>query len=313
MRFWAWWREHAADPLETLVEELSAQVAAIHPDLQWEIGRGVGARHVLCVTGVGDPSLRAVAERWMRAAPAADEAWEFAPARRADADALRMRMTIDKWDFDLSKTAVSLQLDEEAMWVDVEVHHPLFDSVPGVVRKQVATLVVGWALGEDGRERWIGRIGVAVRRPEDGLPVEALPETVAALAGRHTENNWAMLRGETESGVPMMAVVIRPMRWVDYPSFDRHLALDLSFRGNLDDAKLMALRTLEDEVVAALAGNRVLLVGHETIKGRRTLHFYCDSADEGPADVMRRWVRGRLGRKLRVDFDPGWMAVQRLR
>jgi hypothetical protein len=89
--------------------------------------------------------------------------------------------------------------------------------------------------------------------------------------------------------------------------------LDLSFRGNLDDAKLMALRTLEDEVVAALAGNRVLLVGHETVKGRRTLHFYCDSADEGPADVMRRWVRGRFGRKLRVDFDPGWMAVQRLR
>ncbi|MEV6612128.1 DUF695 domain-containing protein [Kutzneria sp. NPDC051319] len=313
MQFWAWWAEHAADPHETLIEELSAQVTAIHPGLQWEIGPGATARHVLCLSGAGDPTLRAVAERWAQSAPTADETWEFTPTRRPDANALTMRLTIDKWDFDLSKTVVSIRLDEASMWVDVDVHHPLFDSVPGAVRKQIATLVVAWALGEDGRARWVDRIGVAVRRPEDALPVEALPETVAALAERQTENNWAILRGETESGAPVMAVAMRPMRWVDHPSFDRHLSVDLSFRGVLDDPKLMSLRALEDEIVAALAGNRVLMVGHETVKGRRTLHFYCDSTDEGPADIIRRWVRGRWGRKLRVDFDPGWTAVEHLR
>jgi hypothetical protein len=70
---------------------------------------------------------------------------------------------------------------------------------------------------------------------------------------------------------------------------------------------------LEDDVVAALLGHQVLMVGHETVKNRRTLHFYCDSADDGPAEVIRRWVRGRLGRKLRVDFDPGWLDVAHLR
>ena len=313
MDFWSWWGEHAADAPDTLTETLSAQVAAIHADLQWEIGPGIVARHGLCVTGGGDPALRAVAERWVRGAPVTDEAWEFAPARRADLAALTHTMTIGALDFDLARTAMSIRLDEDALRVSVDVHHPLFESTPGAVRKQLATLVVAWALGEDERERWVDRIGVALRRPGDALPAEALPETVAALAGRHTEQNWAILRGETPGGVPVMAVAMHPMRWVDFPSFDRHLSVDLGFRGRLDDSKLMELRGLEDEIVAALSGNRVVLVGHETAKGRRTLHFYCDSTDEGPADVIRRWVRGRIGRKLRVGFDPGWRDVAHLR
>lgn len=313
MRFWTWWAEHAADPVETLVELLSEQVSAIHPDLQWEIGLGREAEHVLCLSGAGNPELRAVTERWLRFAPPTDSAWEYAAARRPDANALRMHMTIDAWDFDLAKTVVSIRLDEEALRADVDVHHPLFESVPGTLRKQVAALVVGWALGEDGRERWIGRIGVAVRRPGDALAMDALAETVAALGERHAENNWALLRGETPGGAPVTAVVLRPMRWIDHPSFDRHLSVDLKFRGRLDDARLTALRALEDELVAALAGHQVLLVGHETVNSLRTLHFYCDSVDDGPGDVIRRWVRGRMGRKLRVDFDPGWSDVAHLR
>jgi hypothetical protein len=313
MRFWTWWAQHAADPPETLIEELSAQVTAIHPDLQWEIGPGAVAQHVLCVSGAGDPMLRAVAERWVQAAPPADETWEFTPARRSDPDALAMRLTLGSWEIDLSETVLSIRLDEDAARVDVDVHHPLFESMPQEVQNQVAMLVIGWSLGEDDLERWVDAIGVAVQRPGDGLPVEALLETVAALAERHAEQSWTILRGQTPGGAPVMAVAMRPMRWIDYPSFDRHLSVDLSYRGNLDDSTLTALRGLEDEIVAALAGTRVVLVGHETAKGRRTLHFYCDSTDEGPADVIRDWVRGVVGRKLRVDFDPGWLAVQHLR
>lgn len=313
MEFWSWWAEHSADPLDSLPDGLSAQVAAIHPDLQWEIGTGTVARHVLCVTGAGDPALRAVAERWARSAPAADEAWEFAPARRADLTALTYTMTIGSSEFPLSETVVSIRLDEEALRITVDVHHPLFASVPGTVRKQVATLAVGWALGEDDRERWVDRIGVAVARPGDALPVEALPETVAGMARRNAEQNWAIMRGKTPGGASVMAVAMRPMRWVDFPSFDRHLSVDLGYLGQLDDAALMKLRALEDEVVSALQGNQVVMVGHETAKGRRTLHFYCDSTDERPAEVIRRWVRGRIGRKLRVGFDPGWLDVKHLR
>lgn len=50
----------AAGQLGALEDEVSAHVAAIHPDLEWGIGNGLHAEHVLCVTSAGVMEHRAL-------------------------------------------------------------------------------------------------------------------------------------------------------------------------------------------------------------------------------------------------------------
>jgi hypothetical protein len=87
--FWAWWptarpsveRAIATGQWGDLVEQLTRRVHEMHPDLAWEFTRGQRAQHALCVTPEGRPELRALTERWLQAAPAADPTWEYHPAR----------------------------------------------------------------------------------------------------------------------------------------------------------------------------------------------------------------------------------------
>src|ERR1700754_1012718 len=83
--FWSWWAAAGAAQVADAITRqepasanaaLSEQVARIHPELEWELGPGLHAAHVLIVTAAGNPALRAVARRWLRAAPASDETWE---------------------------------------------------------------------------------------------------------------------------------------------------------------------------------------------------------------------------------------------
>jgi hypothetical protein len=313
MEFWAWWAQHSADPIDKLTQELPAQVRAIHPELVCEIGPGLTAEHVLCLTGDGDPELRAITERWVRGAPPADDKWEFAPARRADPHVLTTRLEIDEWQLDLADTVVSLRLDEERAMVMVHMHHPELASVPDWFRDNFAGSVLTWTLGEDDDERWIDGAVVALERPDDALPLEALREVVASLAARTAGPKWAKIEGETCEGLPMTGEAIWPMRWIDHPTFDRHLGVDLGFAGELDGVTQLVLEQLQDEVAAALEGQEVLLVAIETVAGLRTLHYYCDSTNDEPAEVIQRWVRGHASRRLRVEFDPGWWEVSLLR
>ena len=81
--YWSWWAtarsrfERALNsastgspPAPELAEEMTRQVKSIAPGLAWEFGPGrQQSRYYLCVTGEGNPELRPVAERWVRAAP----------------------------------------------------------------------------------------------------------------------------------------------------------------------------------------------------------------------------------------------------
>ena len=89
--FWTWWPEAGARISaaiadrkleEALIAEVTAKVQAIHPKLTWELGPGGTAQHAFCLSSGGDPELRRLTERWLRAAPATDAVWEFHPARR---------------------------------------------------------------------------------------------------------------------------------------------------------------------------------------------------------------------------------------
>jgi hypothetical protein len=93
--FWAWWptvrlpveRSIATGQWDDLPEQLTRQVHEIHPELAWEFTRGQRAQHALCITPEGKPELRALTERWLRAAPATDATWEYHPARPATPEA----------------------------------------------------------------------------------------------------------------------------------------------------------------------------------------------------------------------------------
>src|SRR4051794_17252185 len=94
--FWTTWpsvRPRVEDAILTgsfdgIVDEVSARVSAIDPGLQWELAAGRVADHALVVSAGGKRSLRAMAERWMRAGPGADDMWEFHSSRQPDPTAL---------------------------------------------------------------------------------------------------------------------------------------------------------------------------------------------------------------------------------
>src|ERR1700712_1007827 len=95
-QFWNWWQATGSDQIaEALAQKdltkvgtlLSDRVRRIHENLDWELGHGLHARHVLIVTAPGDPGTRAIARRWLRAAPASDNVWEYADMRRPSPDA----------------------------------------------------------------------------------------------------------------------------------------------------------------------------------------------------------------------------------
>ncbi len=83
--FWEWWATEGQriDPRRASpsTEELGRRVASIHPDLTWHFGAGTIAEHCLIVSAGGVAEVRPVAERWLRAAPRADAAWESRSAK----------------------------------------------------------------------------------------------------------------------------------------------------------------------------------------------------------------------------------------
>src|SRR4051812_47447847 len=88
--FWGWWNAEGAAHIERSLDTgdyahvpalLSARTSSIDPELEWELGVGVGSKYLLTVTAGGLAALRPVAERWRRAAPAACSTWQFASAR----------------------------------------------------------------------------------------------------------------------------------------------------------------------------------------------------------------------------------------
>jgi hypothetical protein len=73
------------------------------------------------------------------------------------------------------------------------------------------------------------------------------------------------------------------------------------------------LRALEDHVTTRLGGSG-RLVAHETGRGRRTLHYYVDSARPTAGVVeaaVGGWTQGRV--EVVHTHDPGWQAVRHLR
>ncbi len=324
--FWRWWLADGGDAFAhaisnggkfgKLTDTITTKVEAIHPDLVWELAPGKTAQHALCVSAGGDWQVRSTAERWLKSAPPSSNVWEFICSRRADPDVADHQLSFAGIDVKLADMRLRLDIDDTRQLIDVGCFHPSFPDLPTGARDQLSFLVLDWTLGEDDVERWVGSVEALEAAPRDGLPLDALPEAVTALAARQGEDEWAILEGTTKRGARSMVSVRRPLRWIDYPLFDQHLAIQVSFSTERDDGmpdptNLDRLRALEDDMMEVY-GDRALFVAHETAEGVRTFHAYADSEDEEIVDAVRAWA-DEHGVGFTSELDPGWRAVDHFR
>lgn len=330
--FWAWWA--AAGSAQTaaaiadrtpdrMVDELSHRVNGIHPGLAWELASGRRAQHVLVVSPEGNPDLRGAARRWLRAAPEPDETWEYADARQAVPSLDDIRLTLGKQTVCFGDTVVTAR--RVGHHFDVTVHHPVFEEIPVEAQLQITYLALDAALGEVDVETWIGEIEPAALAPLDAFPLQHLARLVADLREELTDADgsptWVMLQGSGPEG-PVLAVAQVPLAPTAAPELDEHVAVAASYDQVTDDGlpsdgSLEALRSLEDRLATVLGG-RGRLVAHESSGGRRTLHFYVDSATGATRELLeeaRGWRHdGAAGVvDTAAEPDPGWSAVRHLR
>ncbi len=328
--FWAWWSTahdemaqmvDGADPSRALAE-LAARLERVDPRLTLSLVPGRRARRAVVASGGGDPEARATAERWVRCGPAADEVWEYLPARPPNPAALSGELTVGDRTVDVARTVVAARADDATCRLDLAVHHPAFPDLPHQARIQVAALVLDWALGEDDVQRWVGPVRTLEVPPLDPVPASGLTPLVGQLRERWGGQRWAVLEGLDNRGRPVAAAVRHPLHQVDYPLFDLHLAVVLPFTGGHesgpsaglpDEVEQGDLQAFQLNLLDHLDG-MVVPVAQETAGGRRVLHLYGEST--GPAAARIEALLGgyRCGTAALIATpDPRWEAITHLR
>ena len=320
--FWEWWTAEGRDRFGTAVQTgewddlpsvMTQQLAKVHPDLAWDTGRGHRSDHLLVVSAEGDAALRRVAEQWLRAAPSADEVWDFASARQPVPGVIENVLDVDGTKFPLRDIRFGLSVDDQRESIDVEVYHPLFGQMPGNEPLRVSFLFLDWLLGEDGVERWVGAINTTTSADVATASATDLVEAINRMTAQAQPDNWALLQGTTPAGERMVVLARRPLRWIDYPVFDLHTEVSLGYADQRDDGlptetALNRLRQIEDNITAAL-GPRGILVAHETAAGTRVLHYYTDSDDQNGHASIEAAARLVDAATTQVP-DPGWTDLR---
>jgi hypothetical protein len=323
--FWTWWQE-ARPRLDTLVaagepggleELLAPAVEAVHPGLVWEVAPSRNAVHALVVTSAGDAELRSLAHRWAKAAPPADLLWEFHPSRQANPQALELTIDVGGYEFALDKLMLGLRVPPNQPRVDVSAYHPIFGELDEDTRMETALLALDWLLGEDDVARWLGEITAVTFEPIDAVAAAHLSAVVADVASGYDEEQWVLLEGQTAGGAPLVATARFPLRPVDYPLFDQHIAITLPY-SHRDEAglpigeSLAALRGFEERLAARLLKLRddAVLAAHLSAEGQRIIHVYADPTGDAAIhakELIVSWEEGEP--RVDVGSDPAWTAV----
>ncbi|GAA3839582.1 hypothetical protein GCM10022226_72360 [Sphaerisporangium flaviroseum] len=323
--FWAWWAEarpradallEAGDAIG-LAEEIAPAVTALDPALVWDITPGKTAQQALIVSSAGNPELRPLAHRWALAAPPPDELWEFHPSRQANPGAMELTLDVGGHEFDLDKLVLGLRVPKGTPRIDVAAYHPIFPDLEDETRIEATMLALDWLLGEDEVARWVGEIVAASFQPLDAVAAVHLPSVVADLASEYQEEQWALMEGQTASGARLIATTRYPLRPVDYPLFDQHIAITLPYIDADDDGlpaggSSAALREFEERLayrIDRLNGTAVL-AAHMSAEGARVLHVYADPSGDAAIhakELIVGWEEGPA--RVDVVSDPGWIAI----
>jgi hypothetical protein len=319
-RFWDRWpsfrsRVHRARHagLDDLGSQLDAAVALIDPRLCWELGRATRG-WLLVVTANGDPQVRSTAERWLRAAPPPDPGWQFHCHRPADAGALAGKLQLGDRVVDLADIRFKIDRDFDQARIHVTVCHPQFAALDEDARLQAVFMALDRTLGEDEVLRWIGDIDTSTSAGADAVPATRLVAEVAGLAGAYTVPKSVNLRDIAAGGLPVITRTTVPMRPIDFPLYDQHVAVAAGYAADGADrlpgpSTLTRLQQFEDVLLAQLAG-QVVLAGHETYDQRRVFHLYADPATETAERLgasLPPWLEGPVS--VNVTVDPGWDEI----
>lgn len=320
--FWQWWESVRADVagaisaggVSVYTEAFNNHVNAIHEDLQWELTPGQGSAHALVVSPGGKPTLRAVAARWLAAAPSPDATWEYAARRVADLQVFTSTMVINDQKLELDQLRYGITVDQEISQVDIVCYHPAFASLPDEALGQITFLSLDWTLGEDGVEIWVGSVNWTAAPLVNPKTPSDLFHAVEAIKA---DDQWVIMSGEKPDGIPLLATVAMPLRSARWPRFDLHIPVTLPYTRYNDgqfpvESSLDALRSFEDGLAVEIGANGAL-VAHETSGRQRVLHFYVDSQTNAQAQIeeqLRSWPEGRA--TVAPHLDPAFDGVSHL-
>jgi Family of unknown function (DUF695) len=327
--FWEWWTSTGAG-LTTealarseptgIAEDLTRAVQAVHPELSWELAAGDLSEHVLVVTSGGHPDLRAVARRWLLAAPPSDETWSYSDNRPPAEDPESIRLATGHGpEVDFARISVTARLS--GIRFDAVVHHPAFPDLPREAQVQAAFLSLDAALGENDVELWIGHLETAEHSMIDGFGLSALRAVVHDHKARYVDQDggpsWVLMQGETADG-PVLASAQVPLHPVVAPHLSVHVAVLLPYRwvtaeGMPDDDSLTSLRRFEDRLSGEL-GKDGRIVAHQSSAGVRVLHVYTDETSDATRRIeaaASAWTEGEA--QVQAMADPAWESVAHLR
>ena len=340
--FWAWWPEargriEAAIPTQSwgdLGDEISARVSAIHPKIGWEMGSGAkGAKQMICLCPQGSAARRAITQRWFAAAPPADHAWEFHPARMAKAQFETSKLEIGGYTLALSDYRVGCREDLVSERFHVRMWHPEHPDMLRELQGEVVLVVLDGLLGEDDVERWIGSIELvdalpvpgeleipegpdgALEEEEEVVSLTELKARVKDLAGRATKERFCLLDAVGEAGLPMTAAINLALKRIDHVHAELHLEVAVTLKdptevglAGLDEVE--ALGELEEELRDEL-GPDVAYLGKVTHDGRCVHHFFVPESSSVPGRA-EAWRALHPERQIEVTLsaDPTWSVQQ---
>ncbi len=311
--FWAWWataRDQVAQSIadgsvQTHVDAITSQVQALHPNMAWELAPGQSAQHSLIVTPEGNAELRAIAARWLEAAPPADAVWEYHASRQpSELHVLELAGT----RVNLAEVRAVTSWDANRNLLDVQLWHPAFATVPDPVRAQVSFLFLDNLLGEDDVERWIGSIDPSDAAAGGVSPADVLAEVESHRASAGAES-WVLAKRTDASGeFDAIVSANAALKRIDHPFADHHLVLSID-RGIEQLANTPELQELDDaeDVLVELLKGLAIYAGRVTERRRRRVHYVTADPDAA-ASVARRWAEEhrRFGVRVDTERDPHW-------
>ncbi len=317
--FWTWWAE-GRHQIEQSIESgqwgqlpdlITQHVHAIDPQLEWELGKGQDAQHHLCLTAKGNAELRVVTEQWLAAGPGSDQTWEYYPARQARRGT---RLEVDGMAFDHDTMQVAFESDTTKERVHVAVHHPHFEKLPENARGMITFLMLDGWFGEDGVERWIGRVECPEQAPEGLQSWQTMSDAVDELKAQATGQQWVLLRGQDARDWPIFVMCNQALKRVDHLLKVVHIAVDVEILEPTDEGlvggdEAQELNELEDALLGQV-GELTVHIGRETRRGRRVLHFQSAESSSAMAHIDA-WVKRQTGRDIQVHthMDPQWQRV----
>lgn len=339
--FWAWWPEarvriEAAIPTQswgTLEDEITHRVRAIHPKIGWEMGSGQRSKQMLCLFSQGSAARRTLTQRWVAAAPPADDAWEFHPARMAKPQFETSKLEIGGYTLALSEYRVGCREDRVSERFHLRMWHPEHPEMLRELQGEVVLVVLDGIFGEDDVERWIGSIELVEELPvpgeleipvgpdgplegeEEVITLTELKARVKDLAERATRERFCLLDAPGEGGLPMTAGINMALKRIDHLHAELHLEVAVTLKdptevGLAGLEEVEALSELEEELRDEL-GPDVAYLGKVTYDGRCVHHFFVPESSSVPGRA-EAWRARHPDREIEVTLsaDPTWSVQQ---